>query len=349
MFDLPQLLSLLIHSYAVSKLLNSPKRQLMLALLAGISAGAFVSLKIGYLILFIFFIDGYFLIRQKKWQSLFIILAVTLLVYPLTYLPYFLQGNSIIDFIKSQLWILHFYIDSKAPVDRTLMPTTFFTGWYRGWSSEATWNHSSEWSLTWPIFALVIFLKQLRAGRFPKLQLNSLSYLGFLFIAIMFAYWLIPFWTRYLVLTIPFLILITVFQFKKPLSAIVGLLIVVSLIQLPFSLISHPQPIASHLANLWQSGSYLDLYSYLDFPQRETDRFTFAKKMGKIQSNNKIEYREVDIRLKKHNVLTTRIPVTVTIKYKMHNKVKLIKAKSHFVRKENQWRLEWLAKLDILR
>jgi len=349
MFDLPQLLSLLIHSYAVSKLINSPKRQLMLALLAGISAGAFVSLKIGYLILFIFLADGYFLIRQKKWQSLFIILAATLLVYPLTYLPYFLQGNSIIDFIKSQLWIMHFYADSKVPIDRTLMPIAFFSGWYRGWSPGSNWSRSEDWSITWPILALVIFLKQLKASRFPKLRLNTISYLVFLFIAIMFAYWLIPFWTRYLVLTIPFLILITVFQFKKKHSIVVGLLIIVSLIQLPFSLISRPQPIASHLANLWQNGSYLDLYSYLDFPQNEENRFAFAKRITKGQNLNKIEYQEVSIRLEEHNILTTRIPVTVTIKYKVPNKIKFIKAKSHFVRKENRWRLNWLTKFDILR
>jgi len=348
MFDLPQLLALLIHTLAISKLLNSPKHQVLFTLLAGVSAGAFVSLKIGYLILFIFLVDGFFLLRQKKWQSFVVILAAATLIYPLTYLPYFLQGNSLRDFLKSQLWILHFYADSKVPVDRLLMPVTFFTGWYRGWSENAIWTRSDHWSLTWPVFVFLIILSFLRNRRFPKLQLNSpLVYISFLFIAMMFAYWLIPFWTRYLVLTVPLLILMVINHLKKPFSLGAISLIIISLVQLPFSLINRPQPIADHLVNLWREGSYLDLYTYLDLPQTESKRFAFGKKIERLETNRKVEKREINFELGKYNILSTKIPITMQIKYKVPNKLYSIGATSYLVRRENQWRLEWKKKLNL--
>lgn len=342
MFDLPQMLALLIHGLAISKLLNSSKRLMLFTILAGLSAGAFVSLKIGYLILFIFIVDAFFLLRQKKWQNLLVIFLLTALIYPLTYLPYFLQGNSLIAFIKSQLWILHFYADSKVPVDRLLMPISFFTGWYRGWSENAGWTHSEHWSLTWPMFILIIVFSWVTRKNQSKSN-SSLSYLTVLFILIMFAYWLIPFWIRYLVLTIPLLILITVSRLDKAM-AIGTILLVVSLIQLPFSLISRPQPIAQHLTNLWRKGSYLDLYSYLEFASPRPERFEFAKKIEKYEKKKQIQEREVNFVLGQYNILSTKIPVTMQIKYQIPDKQISFNTKSSLVRVQNQWRLMWLPK-----
>lgn len=334
MFDLPQLGALLVHALAISKLLASPKQRASYILLAGVSAGAFVSLKIGYLILFIFLVDGFFLLRQKKWQSLLIIILTAGLIYPLTYLPYFLQGNSLLEFIKSQLWILHFYADSKVKVDPLLMPTAFFSGYYRGWSDNASWTRSEHWSLAWPILVLLITINWLKSQPLFKLKVNSSqAYLGVLFGAIMFAYWLIPFWTRYLILTIPFLILVSVNCLKKPLSLGVILLITISLGQLPFALRSHPEPIASHLTNLWERGSYLDLYTYLNLPQTESQRFAFAKSLEGEDKRKKIYNRQISFKLGKYNILSNKIPMTIQINSKI--------SYSYLVRKENQWFLEW--------
>jgi predicted membrane-bound dolichyl-phosphate-mannose-protein mannosyltransferase len=66
MLDLPQLCALLAHMLILLRIHNHKKISLLNILLAGISFGAFISIKIGFLSLIILFVDLFILYEQKK-------------------------------------------------------------------------------------------------------------------------------------------------------------------------------------------------------------------------------------------------------------------------------------------
>ena len=342
LLDLPQLLSLLIHVYGIVKLLKTNKKQWFYSLIAGISLGAFISIKIGFLVTIILLVDFIALIRKQKILNFLLILLLTGIIYLLVYLPYFLQGNSLISFIQAQLWIIHFHTSSKIDINHLLLPISFFTGWYKGWSEDAAWSRSEHWSYSWPIIGLsylLLIITNLKKGKIWQITIEK--YFIFLTSGVLIIYLFIPFWTRYLLLVLPFMILLFVAKLpsKKSFWAILVWLLLI--IQLPLTLISNPKQSTEYMAQLWQKDLYLDLYSYINFPNTSVSRKQFEKQMLVLNNKLSVIDKTVEIELIDDSLLKNKIKTKVQIVYKTPHDSISHSATTYLVRKSNRWFLDW--------
>lgn len=191
-------------------------------------------LQLGFLLsTFLFFLkkryilSGVFFgltIATKGTHTIFLVLAATLLIFLFTkerkeivrasllifigitaaflisYVQFFLLGNSFIDFLKVQKFIFAFYATgAKAVLGSGI--AMFVTGRWQTWWGEIL--HVDEWQITWPILLLGFGASSFRAiqkevsDEVFLVLIWSALYLGLLFVA--------PSYPRYLLLLIPFL------------------------------------------------------------------------------------------------------------------------------------------------
>lgn len=150
-----------------------------------------IAVVIGYL----------FITKQKELIKKYIFsLPIAGLVFLISYIQYFLLGNSIISFLGVQKWILNFYANGAkgsiiAPWEMVF--TGGFANWFGGQSVV------SEWHIGWPI----LFVVSLFAGGYilykyhkkPVLLIVLWTFLYFLFLSF------IPLWSRYFLLILPFM------------------------------------------------------------------------------------------------------------------------------------------------
>ena len=213
MIDLPLLITLMIHSIFLLKLLENKKSKnfftedLPLLIGAGFSLGAFLAIKIGFFALVIIAADAFILLKKRKTSYFIYILFGSFLFYFASYLPFFMKGHGFIEFLKAQKWMIVWYLSSKV---KPLLGMPFLSlglGFYKNWSEGSQFNRVSEWTILWPfylgtIFALVKNFVKNRV-RFDNGYLYTfLICLGFFGLFIV-----IPFWVRYLVMILPFLII----------------------------------------------------------------------------------------------------------------------------------------------
>lgn len=139
-------------------------------------------------------------INDKRSLKKFILtLPLPFIVYLITYLQYFILGNSFINFLKVQKYIYAFYITgAKAPFMGTVFPLLFSGVWHTHFSSI---QRVAEWSIKWPIISLISVIsfkfKPLKQPAIFLMLVWIMLYLLFLSLT--------PLFPRYLLLLLPFL------------------------------------------------------------------------------------------------------------------------------------------------
>jgi len=212
MFDLPQLLFLLMHVFAMTLMAGgetTKRRQLMLTVSAGLTLGFFISVKIAFLASIIILVDIYTLYQARRLWRLIPIGILSGLVYISSYLMYFVQGHSFIEFLKNQKWMVHFYLSSNVkPVFGTAF-TTLFAGKTIGWGDQSAWTRVPQWTILWSAYVITFIFGAINIMRTAKENTDA-SYISIVFLAtgLLSAYTFLPFFTRYLVLLIPLFIII---------------------------------------------------------------------------------------------------------------------------------------------
>ncbi len=140
------------------------------------------------------------LINDKREIKKFVFtLPVSFVVYVLTYLRFFILGNSFINFLKVQKFIYTFYTTgAKAPFIGTVFPFLFSGTWYTHFS---TVEHIAEWSIKWPIISIISLIsfiyRPLKHKAICLMVIWIILYLTFLSLT--------PPFPRYLLLLLPFL------------------------------------------------------------------------------------------------------------------------------------------------
>jgi len=102
-----------------------------------------------YLILVLGFIFIYIFIKRD-----FRILFFTpLLIVPLilSYLPFFISGNTIIDWLKNEKWIVDFYLSSSANSPLYNPVVMLLSGYWKQWWGDFSWQRFEEWNIIWPL------------------------------------------------------------------------------------------------------------------------------------------------------------------------------------------------------
>ncbi len=215
LLDIIQLFFWLVHSYTIYKMVQN-KNTWRWTLLSGLSLGLMASSKMyAPALLTLFCVSIYILLdkRSRSWRGVFsiiIISTIATITYISTYVVYFLfyRGN-LLDFIKSQLWILHFWTDN--PVNNVkiigaaiplLMSNKYFVWW-----GDSPIIPYEDWTLVWPVATLLtLSLSMLtisnyfrkREGYWTEYKNSRLLLLLSLWIVIFFVYLLnIPISPRY--------------------------------------------------------------------------------------------------------------------------------------------------------
>lgn len=223
MFDLPQLIFLLLHFLIMINLFKNDysfKKYLTLILLAGVTLGLFMSVKIAFLAVIIGVLDVFILYSRKKIVYFGLICCIALVIYIGAYLPYLLQGHTLFELLKAQKWMLNFYLSSGIrPVYGTVL-TTLSMGKIIGWGEFSKWENVSHWTIVWTLylFTFLVFGFQ-TLSKFSKKNNTVLFPIFLLISGLLLSFIFLPFFTRYLVLILPFFILLF-FIFFESLSAL---------------------------------------------------------------------------------------------------------------------------------
>ncbi|HSA84249.1 MAG TPA: hypothetical protein VLF20_05215 [Patescibacteria group bacterium] len=175
---------------------------MMMATKSSISTLVIVSITMGSFLLYMKHTD-----QIKKFM---LSLSVSVLVFLVTYSVYFFKGHSLIEFLKVQKWIFHFYAngtrgDPSAPFQMLLM------GNFPTWWGETL--RVPEWSVLWTIGLLcsVYYIYRVFRKRslYPSVLLGIWVVVYLLFLAA------IPTWPRYLLLVLPFMYTLCVWVLTK--------------------------------------------------------------------------------------------------------------------------------------
>jgi len=190
-------------------------------ILAGLSAGGFLSIKfffVHYFLLMIMFTSYYF-ISKKKLRKILIDLSVInlfiFLIYVGYYYRFFLLGESVIEFLQIQKWIIGFYLKSgieTAKIFAGYLPLIYANRW-QFWSKGYPIIHYDYWSITWPIIHSAGIMSLIFLYTKKYMQKNPFYKLLAIFIIIYSIFLLFtPIWPRYLLLLfVPLQMVISLF------------------------------------------------------------------------------------------------------------------------------------------
>ena len=350
MLDLPQLVFFLGHIFSIIQLIKKARvKKLTYAILAGFSLGCFVSIKIGFFGLIILFVDSLiFIFYLKKPLYLFPLFLIPPLIYIFSYFPYFIQGHNLWEFIKAQKWILKYWLFSASAPNYLygLVISTILFGITKGWYEGAYWERIPEWTIFWPIyFTVLIYIILKFSNKVERKSLNlSILYFFLLITSFMVFYFFMPFFTRYLLLSLPLNIIITVYylnllKIDKKFVYLIGLIFV---IQFFVYLSNPPLQTLKAIKQNWNLGTYQDLYAFVDKKTKiKYSRLQFWRKIKIFEHNLGVESRSVSIKLNKYFPWHSKISGTLFIIYQ--TPIGRIKNNQviYLYKESNQWKIIW--------
>lgn len=211
--DIPQLFFLLLSLLAVTYLKKSEKRIIFFAALSGISLGLFTQVKLPILFPILFAIESFVFIKNKLKKEYFIYLICLFVGIFIPYTQYFLLGNSLIDFIRLQKYIISFYYKSELINHFGAVWQSLVIGNFINISGDGI-TKVSEWWILWPVSLLISFFTFLYL-LIKKDKNTFLKGLGFFAFLSLIIFGLIPSYPRYLLILIPFFYILFVYFIDK--------------------------------------------------------------------------------------------------------------------------------------
>lgn len=172
-------------------------------LFSAISLGLFAATKSPFLGILIALSCLTFLALNKeitKLKKYTLSLILSPIVYILTYLMYFLNNYSVLEFLSLQKWIVSFYLKGARPSFIGMVLPMLFNGtWYTWWGKVL---RVREWNILWTILMLLM----LPVGWLLRKSERKPVFLTLIWVIIYFTFLLFtPVWPRYLLLLLPFL------------------------------------------------------------------------------------------------------------------------------------------------
>jgi hypothetical protein len=365
MLDLPQLMFLLVHVIGMYWLVKADyKVQNILAILtAGVGFGLFFATKFGLLGVAIILADAYVFWRLRAFYTAAIVGVIGIAVYVLSALPYFLAGNSIVDYLRVQGYMLAFYerSDIRFVVGGGLLTLVapFFVGW---WGDPL--QYVREWNLLYPLSLVALFFgwkhyKTLMILKYEEPN-RDLYYKHMLImvsaLAVLLA--IIPFWPRYLVLYLPFAIILILTQLpwteinywgirvmrKKMIwyGVLVGLFLVYTVPFLTWYHRAGPTNVARAVERYIEVGIYQDMYqTILNRADTKMERDEFWRHHLAKEEQMEVERKEATLEVGQvwpwENTATGELTIVYTTsigEFTRNTGVEL-------VRDSNRWYLKW--------
>lgn len=339
MLDLPQLVFLLAHVLAIiyTNNANDNKKYLLFLTLSGISLGLFAASKIPLVVLAILLADFLFIKKSKRMGSLIYITLTVGFVYFLSYAPtLIIHQISILNWLKNQKWMIHFYASSELKSNPLYYLSAILLGQFKGAWEHATWQYVQEWTILWPISilaAIILKIKTLSKRHFSK----EVTFINNVALIILLIYSFFPFWSRYFLLIIPFLIisLIKMLETKK---VALCLLKIISAVWFIIFLIPSPQATIQTIEDKFSSGNYQDFYHLIETDVNIDDFFSILKN---VEVNTKSKNMSLKFEKAKFNLFKQNYQLLVESTYP--TPVGTYKQVCPMIMKKkfNQWKVFW--------
>ena len=345
MLDLPQLLGFLIHIYSFLRIIkekNNIKSLLLWSNVAGLSLGWFISTKVGFFAIPILIFDFLFLYQTKNLLSFITIILTSILFFLISYLPFFIKGNDIFDFVKAQKWIIHYWLDNPSKSIKGMIVINLISGFTKGWHEGATWERINEWTITWPIYLIIFLLSLIKAKKYNLKKNIEKNYILFISLSLFLLFSLIPLFPRYLILIFPLFIIISIPYLSKIKNNLKIFLIIIFIIQIYLYLNPNPNSNIKDIIRNFTNGSYQDLYNELEIKDEKIDRWNFWRRMKLIEKDLGIDKKQVVIGLKENfypwkNKLKGEIFISIDTKIgKIDNR-----SETEFIKEKGRWKMIW--------
>lgn len=339
MLDLPQLVFLLAHLLAIIYANNADnnKKYMLFLTLSGISLGLFAASKIPVVVLAILLADFLFIKKSKKIASLIYITLITGFIYFLSYVPtLIIHQISILNWLKNQKWMIHFYASSELKNNQLYYLSTILLGQFKGMWDHATWQYVQEWTILWPISILAAILLKIKT--FSKQHFSKkMIFINNLALIILLIYSFFPFWSRYFLLIIPFLIiaLVKMLETKK---IVLSLLKIISVVWFIIFLIPSPQATIQTIEDKFSSGNYQDFYHVIETDVNIDEFFSILKnvEVDTKSKNISLKFEKVKFSLFKQNYQLT-VEATYSTPIGTYKQACLMNMR----KKINQWKVLW--------
>ncbi len=343
MLDSLQSVWLLLSLYCFTRFTESSYKNSWLLFASGIALGFFAETKFPLLLPIPLAIVGITLFRTKYFfRHAAIFLSGMVVGYLTPYISYFLSGHSFVDWLRIQKWIVSFYLHSKLTPTYGSALVNLLSGQYQNLYSRE-WLTSAHWSPVWTLITVGII------ASFNKLVIKSALWKNVLIITVasLCVYTMIPFWTRYLVLTLPFLYLLFGFTIHKLKSSIaIGVLLICILLNIGASL-SHFYPSAQGTLALftynWNNHFFQDMYEDVD----DETRISWSREQFRILgmrtiAEGEIEKAEVSYTFPKISRFTSSIEIPAKVTYvTRHLGSFAMQTTIPMVKENNRWKVRW--------
>lgn len=204
--DIGQLFWLLLNIVLLVYGVSYKKHRYIFFLASGVALGLFAMSKVPILLPIILLLECFYLFYKQMVKAIGVfVFAVAITIFAV-HIQYFLLGHSIIDFLKYQKFVFSFFQQSRLVPHLGAAWVVLLSGRFPDLVTGVL-TQVSEWSPLWSlltvssvIFSIVIFFK-----RTIDVFWKGVAFYIFLSI-IVFSF--IPFYTRYLLIVLPFLYLL---------------------------------------------------------------------------------------------------------------------------------------------
>lgn len=329
------------------KSLKKSPRSIYWTIASGVELGFFTNTKVPIFGPFLGVLVIFFMIKQqKKLRDITFFLISAILAYLVPYLPYFLLGHSILDWLKVQKWIFSFYLHGVSGSNIGSILTTIFMNRYQNFATRA-WGPADFWSFIWPMSILSILLswwilwKNSVTHQFQWIVLASLG------TGVFILYIAIPFWPRYLMLLLPltYLLLISVVARMQKAPRTITIIALIALNALATFPVLFPTPEATvnQFLTDWRGGFFQDMYENTTRETKATtSRQDFHRFGGSVLRDGQIEVIDILVQLAPYQQFTSPQYVAIQITYHSAHLGRFTESRIMTVVRENgRWKIPW--------
>jgi hypothetical protein len=347
MLDLPQLFFLAVSIWLLLLVPQTKKmpQQLGLVAAAGLCIGLLSAVKVAAFTPAIGLVCCWWLKKYKPLVSIPVLGFFTGLGFFLPYIQFiFSKPNvvvGIIEWLKTQKWVLDFYANSNIPKHYGMVIIAAFSGLYKGWWEDAHWGLVNEHSILWPagIGSLLWTLLNFRKGSTNRSR--SLVFVAFMAAALLVTMIVVPFWPRYFLLILPWGVLTLVLALKDH-PRVVMAVVISSMVHAAWMSQPLPHTVAARTQLYFNEGLYQDMYTIVDSKTaNQWNREEFFTHLKHAERDLQTEWRFADVSVPKTWPWQTKVTGEATFRW--HTSLEVIQTHEPitFVKENNQWKVLW--------
>jgi hypothetical protein len=327
-------------------LIEKGKYRLTLSIIAGFSLGLFTQTKFPILLPAILIFETYIFIKNKFIKDYFVYLVSFCIGLILPYFQYFLLGNTLIDFLKLEKYIISFYLKSGLLAHYQALSQSLLIGSFPLIVGKGV-SRIYEWTLLWPISVAVSLFLTIKF-LFTNNNQRFLKYLGILMFVFIIVFSLVPFYPRYLLMVLPFAYILLVFFVKNftkgKLQAILFVaMLIYGAVNSYIFLFPKSDVLLNDFYYNFSNQYFQDIYQE-DLANRVQgfNRGSFFKltknAMSRAQVNN-ISIKELD---RSMSLLSNKGKVKISVTYRTQNLGNFSEEKTiQLVKINSQWKINW--------